>query len=115
MTLSAYRDISGMFTTKGDEQVEKTATSFYASGYEFIKPDPDMEIEDEEDLLYGESGKALKMTSVCIYNLRVNGRGSIISGDNLKQSLEIFRKTSKKFRTHLMKLDVCWTSLESTN
>lgn len=55
-----------MFTTKGDEQVEKSATSFYSSNYEFIKPDPDMEIEDEEDLLYGESGKALKMTSVGI-------------------------------------------------
>lgn len=68
MTLSAYRDISGLFTTKGDEQTnDKSTTSFYASGYEFIKPDPDMEIEDEEDLLYGESGKALKMTSVSIY------------------------------------------------
>lgn len=30
-----------------------------------MKAEPHMKVEDEEDLLYGESGSALKLNSVC--------------------------------------------------
>lgn len=53
----------------------------------YMKPEPNMKIEDEEDLLYGESGNAFKVTSVswifcsvefmCRFNYSNNFRLSI--------------------------------------
>jgi len=64
--MSAFRDTSGIFTTKYEDYMDKSATlSMYApNNFGYMKPEPNMKIEDEEDLLYGESGNAFKMTSV---------------------------------------------------
>lgn len=50
----------------GDETLNLTGSSgnlLYA-GFGYMKAEPDMKIEDEEDLLYGESGNAIKMNSM---------------------------------------------------
>lgn len=59
--MSAYKDFSGLFTNKL-ETINLTSGSDFMTGY--MKPEPNMKIEDEEDLLYGESGNAFKVTSV---------------------------------------------------
>lgn len=65
--MSAYRDVSGIFTTKFEDFVDKSGqsiTSLYSSGFGSMKQEPNLKIEDEEDLLYGESGSSFKVTSV---------------------------------------------------
>ncbi|XP_023295562.2 cleavage and polyadenylation specificity factor subunit 1 [Lucilia cuprina] len=66
ISLAAYKDLSGLFTTKSDEVLNLTGSggnSLY-SGLGYMKAEPNMKIEDEEDLLYGESGNAFKMNSM---------------------------------------------------
>lgn len=65
-SLSAYKDLSGLFTSKNDEVLNLTgvSNSFYAGGLGYMKAEPHMKIEDEEDLLYGETGSSFKMNSL---------------------------------------------------
>lgn len=60
--MSAYKDVSGLLTHKLETINLTGGSDFLNSGY--MKPEPHMKIEDEEDLLYGESGNAFKVTSV---------------------------------------------------
>lgn len=63
--MSIYRDVSGLFTTKSEEFSDLTKSSGYSSrGFGAMKQEPDLKIEDEEDLLYGEKGNAFKMISM---------------------------------------------------
>ncbi|XP_041783632.1 cleavage and polyadenylation specificity factor subunit 1 [Anopheles merus] len=67
VAISAYRDVSGLFTKKIEDAYDLSrggAASAYSSGFGSMKPEPHMKIEDEEDLLYGESGRSFKMTSM---------------------------------------------------
>ncbi|XP_037944960.1 cleavage and polyadenylation specificity factor subunit 1 [Teleopsis dalmanni] len=67
VSIAAYKDTSGLFTTKSDDVLNLTGTSgssFYSGGLGYMKAEPHMKIEDEEDLLYGESGNAFKMNSM---------------------------------------------------
>lgn len=59
MGLCAYRDVSGMFSPNAT-----TADRLAYPGLGYMKAEPSMKVEDEEDLLYGESGNAFKVTSV---------------------------------------------------
>ncbi|XP_075169737.1 cleavage and polyadenylation specificity factor subunit 1 [Haematobia irritans] len=66
ISLAAYKDLSGLFTTKSDDILNLTGSggnSLY-SGLGYMKAEPNMKIEDEEDLLYGETGNAFKMNSM---------------------------------------------------
>ncbi|XP_049318035.1 cleavage and polyadenylation specificity factor subunit 1 [Bactrocera dorsalis] len=66
IAIAAYKDISGLFTAKSDDVLNLTGSngnSLYA-GLGYMKAEPHMKIEDEEDLLYGESGNAFKMNSL---------------------------------------------------
>lgn len=71
--MSAYKDTSGMFTHKLETNSDKSSehSSYLSSGFGYMKPEPNMKIEDEEDLLYGESGSAFKVTSVSINLINV--------------------------------------------
>lgn len=60
--MTAYKDLSGLLTHKLETINLTSGSDFLNTGY--MKPEPNMKIEDEEDLLYGESGNAFKVTSV---------------------------------------------------
>lgn len=62
VAMSAYKDFSGLLTHKLETINLTSGNDFMNTGY--MKPEPNMKIEDEEDLLYGESGNAFKVTSV---------------------------------------------------
>lgn len=67
--LSAYRDVSGMFTTKFDDYSDPNSNagqSYSSNSFGYMKPEPNQpaRFEDEEDLLYGEKGSAFKMKNV---------------------------------------------------
>ncbi|XP_055694304.1 cleavage and polyadenylation specificity factor subunit 1 [Lutzomyia longipalpis] len=63
--LCAYRDTSGMFTSKFEDFVEKGQGGLpYGGGFGYMKPEPHMKVEDEEDLLYGDAGNSFKVTSM---------------------------------------------------
>lgn len=59
-----------MFTTKFEDYTDLTGTpsnSYSGSGFGYMKPEPtsnNIRVEDEEDLLYGESGSSFKMKNV---------------------------------------------------
>lgn len=60
--------MSGLFTTKIEDFTDLTGGpgNSYAGNAGYMKPEPQqMKVEDEEDLLYGESGRSLKMQNVC--------------------------------------------------
>lgn len=65
--MCAYRDTSGMFTHKIDNNSDR----FSSGNFGYMKPEPNMKIEDEEDLLYGEGGNAFKVTSVSLSYLLI--------------------------------------------
>lgn len=65
--MSAYKDVSGLLTHKLETINLTSGNDFMNTGY--MKPEPNMKIEDEEDLLYGESGNAFKVTSVSKKNI----------------------------------------------
>lgn len=67
--LSAYRDVSGMFSTKFDDFSDPNSSagqSYSSTSFGYMKPEPNQpaRFEDEEDLLYGESGSSFKMKNV---------------------------------------------------
>lgn len=75
--LSAYRDVSGMFTTKYEDFSDPNSVSSVANRFGYMKPEPTsaMKFEDEEDLLYGESGSSFKMKNVIsfvVYSMEID-------------------------------------------
>lgn len=66
VAISVYKDVSGIFTTKYEDFYDssKGGPSSYSSGFGYMKPEPHMKIEDEEDLLYGESGRSFKVNTM---------------------------------------------------
>lgn len=64
-SICIYKDLSGLFTTKYEDihYVGGPDTKF-RPGFGYMKPEPNMKIEDEEELLYGDAGNAFKMTSM---------------------------------------------------
>ncbi|XP_055705403.1 cleavage and polyadenylation specificity factor subunit 1 [Phlebotomus papatasi] len=64
-TLCSYRDTSGMFTSKYEDYADRgQGNNLYNTGFGYMKPEPNMKIEDEEDLLYGDAGNSFKVTSM---------------------------------------------------
>lgn len=57
--ICAYRDVSGMYSPTATNVDKLTCP-----GAGYMKAEPSMKIEDEEDMLYGESGNAFKVTSM---------------------------------------------------
>lgn len=77
--VSAYKDVSGMFTTKIEDFTDLTNGSgqSYPGNAGYMKPEPqNMKPEDEEDLLYGESGSALKMKNLADLAMSSNTKKS---------------------------------------
>lgn len=60
--------MSGLFTTKLEDYTDANSSAnptYNGKGFGYMKPEPqNMKIEDEEDLLYGESGSSFKMKNV---------------------------------------------------
>lgn len=75
--ISIYKDSSGMFTTSCDDYADLTKTA--AGTREFggyMKAEPGKAVEDEEDLLYGETGSKFKMQSMVDMTLSSNAQRS---------------------------------------
>lgn len=83
--LCAYRDLSGMFTTKIEDYSDPNSAggqSYAGAGFGgYMKPEPNnpARFEDEEDLLYGEKGSSFKMKNVsddsahvCDFSLKIS-------------------------------------------
>lgn len=63
VAVSIYRDTSGLFTNKCEEFADLTKESTKEFGG-YMKVEPGKDVEDEEDLLYGETGSKFKMQSM---------------------------------------------------
>ena len=77
VAVSIYRDTSGLFTTKCEDFADLTKTP--AGTREFggyMKAEPGKDIEDEEDLLYGESGSKFKIQSMINMSIASNAQRS---------------------------------------
>lgn len=69
-----YKDLSGCFTTKAGDVGSGGEDAQYRFGY--MKPEKNMKVEDEEDLLYGDAGSAFKVTSMVDMAMEAAKRGS---------------------------------------
>lgn len=69
-----YKDQSGYFTTKYEDSLAVSEDEKYRFGY--MKPEKNMKVEDEEDLLYGDAGSAFKVTSMVDMAIEVNKKTS---------------------------------------
>ncbi|KAG5672216.1 hypothetical protein PVAND_002358 [Polypedilum vanderplanki] len=75
--ISIYRDTSGMFTTSCDDYADLTKTASGSRDFGgYMKAEPGKEIEDEEDLLYGETGSKFKMQSMIDMQAATNAQKS---------------------------------------
>lgn len=71
--ISIYKDTSGIFTTSCDDYADLTKTASGSHDFGgYMKVEPGKDIEDEEDLLYGESGSRFKMQSMADMTLASN-------------------------------------------
>lgn len=77
VAISIYKDTSGLFTTQCDDFADLTkmpAGKREFGGY--MKAEPGKDVEDEEDLLYGESGSKFKMQSMVDMSIASNAQRS---------------------------------------
>jgi len=75
--ISIYKDISGMFTTSCDDYADLTKTASGSHDFGgYMKAEPGKDIEDEEDLLYGETGSKFRMQSMADMSLSSNAQRS---------------------------------------
>lgn len=73
--VSLYKDLSGFFTTKYDENQGAGGVDD-ANRFGYMKPEKNMKVEDEEDLLYGDAGSAFKVTSIIDMAIEANKKAS---------------------------------------
>ncbi|XP_022229286.2 cleavage and polyadenylation specificity factor subunit 1 [Drosophila obscura] len=69
VAIAAYKDLSGLFTVKSDDVLNLTGGTGSGFGHSFggyMKAEPNMKVEDEEDLLYGDAGNAFKINSMAV-------------------------------------------------
>lgn len=66
ISLMVYRDQSGLFTVKNDETLTAATNNTHQlyGNLGCMKNESQLKIEDEEDLLYGETGNAFRMNSM---------------------------------------------------
>lgn len=75
--ISIYKDISGMFTTNCDDYADLTKTASGTRDFGgYMKAEPGKATEDEEDLLYGETGSKFRMQSMVDMSLASNAKNS---------------------------------------
>jgi cleavage and polyadenylation specificity factor subunit 1 len=75
--ISIYRDTSGMFTTSCDDYADLTKNAGGTRDFGgYMKAEPGKAVEDEEDLLYGETGSKFKMQSMVDMTLASNAERS---------------------------------------
>ncbi|XP_063696234.1 cleavage and polyadenylation specificity factor subunit 1 [Culicoides brevitarsis] len=91
--MCCYKDVSGLFTTKMDHNNDfKNA---YSSGFGAMKSEKVLLIDDEEDLLYGESGNAMKMNSMADMVIKA----TIKNSDWWRRLMQVFKPTYWVFVT----------------
>lgn len=77
VAISMYKDTSGLFTTKCEDFADLTKTPAGTRDFGgYMKAEPGKAVEDEEDLLYGESGSKFKMQSMIEMSLSSNEQRS---------------------------------------
>lgn len=75
--ISIYRDTSGLFTTNCDEFADLTKPTGNTREFGgYMKAEPGKDVEDEEDLLYGETGSKFRMQSMVDMTLASNAQRS---------------------------------------
>lgn len=75
VAVSIYKDTSGLFTTKCEDFADLTKTPSGTRDFGgYMKVEPGKNVEDEEDLLYGESGSKFKMQSMVDMTLASNAQ-----------------------------------------
>lgn len=77
VAISIFKDTSGLFTTKCEDYADLTKTPAGTRDFGgYMKAEPGKDVEDEEDLLYGESGSKFKMQSMVDMTLASNAQKS---------------------------------------
>jgi cleavage and polyadenylation specificity factor subunit 1 len=74
--ISIYKDTSGMFTTSCDDYADLTKSTTGTRDFGYMKAEPGKDVEDEEDLLYGETGSKFRMQSMLNMQLASNAQRS---------------------------------------
>lgn len=75
--ISIYKDTSGLFTTKCEDFADLTKTPSGTRDFGgYMKAEPGKDVEDEEDLLYGETGSKFKMQSMVDMTIASNAQRS---------------------------------------
>ena len=77
VAVSIYKDTSGLFTSKCEDFADLTKTPSGTRDFGgYMKAEPGKDVEDEEDLLYGESGSKFKMQSMVDMTIASNAQRS---------------------------------------